>query len=107
MPSATPEIDGETTGRTHPGRVRCDWGTDYVSQTNDTDDKVSTYRCIDHRSVAEMRRKVGKRSKRNAVLRFILARGDKDEIAAWNQDLVRLLHVFNVRPIDSMWNPQT
>jgi hypothetical protein len=44
-----------------------------------------------------MRRKVNKRGKRNVVFRSILAKGDKDEIAAWNQDLVRILHVFNVR----------
>ena len=54
-----------------------------------------------------MRRKVDKRGKRNAALRFILAKKDKDEIAAWNQDLVRILHIFNVRPISSAENPRT
>jgi hypothetical protein len=49
--------------------------------------------------VAEMQRKVVKQSKRNAVVRFILAKGDKDKIAAWKQDLVRVLHVFKVRSI--------
>jgi hypothetical protein len=52
-----------------------------------------------------MRRKVGKRGKRNVVFRSILAKGDKDEIATWNQDLVRILHVFNVRSICSCWEP--
>jgi hypothetical protein len=62
---------------------------------------------IDHRSVAEMQRNVDKQGKRNAVSRFISAKGDKEKIAAWNQDLVRVLHVFNVRSIDPVGNPRT
>jgi hypothetical protein len=62
---------------------------------------------IDRRSVAEMQRNVDKRSKRNKVFRFILAKGDKDKIAAWNQDLIRVLHVFNVRSIRPVGNPRT
>jgi hypothetical protein len=57
--------------------------------------------------MGEIRRKVEKRGKRNVVFRSILAKGDKDEIVAWNQDLVRILHVFNVRSIGSVGNPQT
>jgi hypothetical protein len=49
--------------------------------------------------LAEIQRKVVKQGKRNTVVRFILAKGDKDKIAAWKQDLVRVLHVFNVRSI--------
>jgi hypothetical protein len=37
--SVAPEIDREAIGRTHSGRVRCDWRTDYVSQTSDMDDE--------------------------------------------------------------------
>ena len=33
------------------------------------------------------------------MFRFILAKGDKEKIAAWKQDLVRILHVFNVRSV--------
>jgi hypothetical protein len=40
-----------------------------------------------------------KQGKRNVAIRFILAKGDKERIAAWKQDLVRVLHVFNVRSI--------
>jgi hypothetical protein len=57
---------------------------------------------IDGRSVTEMQRKVDRRGKRSAVFRFILAKGDKDEIIAWNQELFRILHVFNVRSIGSV-----
>jgi hypothetical protein len=44
-----------------------------------------------------MQRKVVKRGKRNAISRFFLSKDDKDKIAAWKQDLVRILQVFNVR----------
>jgi hypothetical protein len=105
--SAPPETEGKTIGRTHPGRPRCDWGSDRVSQTSDSGDERRTYRCIDRRSVGEMRRKVDRRGKRNVVFRSILAKRDKEEIAAWNQDLVRILHVFNVRSIGPVGKLQT
>jgi hypothetical protein len=57
--------------------------------------------------MVEMQRNVDKQGKRNGFMRFILAKGDKDKIAAWNQELVRLLHVFNVSPTGSVGNPQT
>jgi hypothetical protein len=47
--------------------------------------------------VARIHRKVVKQGKRHAVYRFILAKGDKEKIVSWKQDLVRVLHVFNVR----------
>ena len=50
-----------------------------------------------------MQRKVAKRGRRRAVFRFILAKDDKDKIAGWKQDLVRILQVFNVRSLDSTW----
>ena len=56
---------------------------------------------IDRRSVTEMQRNVNKQVKRSAVARFFLAKGDKDKIVAWNQDLFRVLHVFNVCSIGS------
>jgi hypothetical protein len=105
--SAPSEIEGETTGRTHPGGPGCDWRSDRVSQTSDSGDERRTYRCIDRRSVGEIRRKVENRGKRNVAFRSILTKGDKDEIVALNQDLVRILHVFNVRSIGSVWDPQT
>ena len=62
---------------------------------------------INRRSVVEMQRRVVKRGKRNVVFQFVLAKGDKEKIAAWNQDLVRVLHVFNVRSISCVWNART
>ena len=54
---------------------------------------------LNRKSVVEMQRNVNKQGKRNPVSRFILAKGDKDKIAAWDQDLIRILHTFNVRSI--------
>jgi hypothetical protein len=49
-----------------------------------------------------MQGKVVKQGKRNAVYRFVLSKSDKDKIAAWKQDLIRILHVFNVRSVGSV-----
>ena len=51
-----------------------------------------------------MQKNVNKQGKRNVVIRFMLAKGDKDKIAGWNQDLFRVLHVFNVRSVGSVVN---
>jgi hypothetical protein len=56
--------------------------------------------------VAEIERKVVKRGKRSALSRFVLAKGDKDKIAAWNRDLDRVLHIFNVRLVRFVWYPR-
>jgi hypothetical protein len=61
----------------------------------------SAHRSLNRRALTEMQRKVVKRGKRNAVFRFFLSKDDKDKIAAWKQDLVRILQVFTVRPIGS------
>ena len=54
---------------------------------------------LDHRTLAEIQRKVVKQGKRHGFSRFVLAKSDKDKIAAWRQDLLRVLNVFNVRLI--------
>jgi hypothetical protein len=80
-----------------------------VSQTSDADDESLMHlrMTINRRSMVEMQRNVDKQSKRNGFIRFILAKGDKDKIAAWNQELFRLLHVFNVSSIGSIGDPRT
>jgi hypothetical protein len=80
-----------------------------VSQTSDVDHESPMHlrMTIDRRSMVEMQRNVDKQGKRNGFMRFILAKGDKDKIAAWNQELVRLLHVFNVSPTGSVDNRRT
>ena len=49
-----------------------------------------------HRTLAEIKQGVVKMGKRNAVSRLLHAKNDKEAIAAWRQDLNRVLHVFNV-----------
>jgi len=53
--------------------------------------------------VAEIQENIIKQSKRNAISRYIHAKNDKEKIAAWGSDLTRILHVFNVRSIVSIW----
>jgi hypothetical protein len=38
MSSTPPEVEGEKTGRTHRGCPRCDWKSNCVSHSSDTDD---------------------------------------------------------------------
>lgn len=49
------------------------------------------------RTVAAIQAKILRQEKRNPVSRLFHAKDDKDTIAAWKQDLNRMLHVFNVR----------
>ena len=56
----------------------------------------STHQRLNRRTLSGIQRKVVKQSKRNAMYQFILAKGAKEKIAAWKQDLVRVLHIFNV-----------
>jgi hypothetical protein len=107
MPRALSEIEGEAIGWTQPVRPRSDWTADRVSLTSNLHDKRSTYLRLNYRTVAEIQRKVVKHGKRNAVLRFILANSDRDKIAAWKEDLFRVLQVFNVRSLYSVEYSQT
>jgi hypothetical protein len=78
-----------------------------VSQNGDARAELPAYRRLDLRALVWIQRKVVKRGKRNAILRFILAKDDKDKIAAWKHDLFRILQVFNVRSIGSAGSSQT
>ena len=57
----------------------------------------------DLRAVAEIQRKVIKQGKRNVISRHLHAKNDKEKIAGWKSDLNKILHVFNVRSIGSVW----
>ena len=104
MPNPLSETEGKTIGSAHPGCPRRDWGPNHVSPITNTHAKLSgpIERCSNPRTVTEIERKVVKRGQRGPLSRFILSKGDKDKIAAWNQDLVRVLHIFNVRSIRSV-----
>ena len=56
---------------------------------------------FDHRTVAEIERKVVKLGKRSVVSGLFHSKNDNKRIAAWRLDLNRILHVFKVRPISS------
>jgi hypothetical protein len=103
MSDTLQEIEGETVGSTQPVCPGCDWSADHVSQTCSPHGERSTYRRLDRRTVAKIQGKVVKQGKRNALYRFVLSKTDKDKIAAWKQDFMRVLHVFNVRVIGSVW----
>ena len=57
---------------------------------------------LDRRTVAEIQRKVIKRSGRNAVSRLVHAKNDKEKITAWRLELNRIL---NVRLVIFVWFP--
>ena len=67
-----------------------------MSRIGDTHCERHTYQCLNRRTLGGIQKKVVKQGARNPVLRLILTKGDKEKIAAWKQDLVRVLHVFNV-----------
>ncbi|KAF9791182.1 hypothetical protein BJ322DRAFT_432487 [Thelephora terrestris] len=46
-------------------------------------------------TVAEIERKVKEESKRNAALRLLHAKSDKDKIAGWASDINKILQIFN------------
>ena len=99
MSSTRPEIEGETAEWAQPVNTGFDWRSDFVSRTRDTHTVSSTYQRLKHRTLEGIKQKVVKQGKRNAVLRFILAKSDKEKITVWKQDLARVLHIFNVRLI--------
>ena len=60
-----------------------------------------TYKCPNRRTVNRINRGVISRSKRPAGSRFLYAKDDQNVIATWKEDLIRVIHVFNVRSADS------
>ena len=58
---------------------------------------------VDHRTVKKIEEGVTERMKRNRVSMLFHARNDKETIASWKSDLVRILGVFNVRSVVYVW----
>jgi hypothetical protein len=80
--------------------MRGDQATDNVSYTNDTRFEQPTHDPrSDIRAVAAIQRRIIKQGKRNVALRYLHAKNDKEMIAAWKLDLIRIVDVFNVRSI--------
>ena len=74
-----------------------------MSQTSDAQFGSLADDILNRRTVAEIRRRVSKQSRRNTVSRLIHAKNDKDAIAAWKLDLNRVLQVFTVRSAPFNW----
>ena len=53
----------------------------------------------DRRIVAEIRGKVIKQGKRNAISQPTRSKNDEEAIATWRLGLNRILHIFNVRSV--------
>ena len=66
-----------------------------------------TYKGPNRRTTAEIQRNIVEKGKRHWVSGILGARGDKDAIAAWKQELVMILDVFNVRSLGSVGNSLT
>ena len=56
----------------------------------------------DCRAVAKIQKNIVRQSKRHAISRAFHAKNDKEAIAAWELDLNKILHVFNVRSSTSV-----
>ena len=52
---------------------------------------------------SEIKSKMGKPSKRKAIMQVFHARNDKEIIAGWRSDLNIVLDVFNVGSFRSFW----
>ena len=55
--------------------------------------------------MAEIQKNILNQGQRNVFSRLFHAKVDKDTVATWRQDLVRVLHVFNVRTVGSVLHP--
>lgn len=62
--------------------------------------RQAAYQYHDCRNVAEIQRKVlGEKIRKPASQR--LSKDDERMIATWRQNIDRILHIFNVRPVDA------
>ena len=73
-----------------------------MSLTSSVYTEQHIYRGPDCRTVTEIQKKIVVQGKRNPFSRALYARKDKDAIAAWGQDLDRILNIFNVRLVSSV-----
>ena len=68
-----------------------------MSQPNSAESGWLADGVLYHRTVAEIQRKIVKKSGRSTVSRLFNAKTDKETIAAWKLELNGILQVFNVR----------
>ena len=85
--------------------MRGDWGIDNVSLTSDGYCACFAHCALDRRTVAEIQGRIVGKRERGLLSRLAHAKNDKETIAAWRSDLIRILQVFNVRSAGSVRSP--
>ena len=68
-----------------------------MSRTSTTNTEGFTYEGLNRRTVAAIQKETVKMGERNMASQLLHKKEDKDMIAGWKQDLVRILHIINVR----------
>ena len=64
---------------------------------------AAAYLALDRRTVAGIQEKIIEKGGRSLLSRLAHAKSDKETITAWKLDLNRILHVFNVRSVITVW----
>ena len=73
-----------------------------MSSTNDVYCTRLAHCALVRRTVTEIQSKIVEKKERNLLSRLAQAKHDKETIAAWKLDLIRILQVFNVRSAGSV-----
>jgi len=73
-----------------------------VNPTNDPYYMRSAHRTPGRRTMAEIQGKIVEKRERGLLSRIAHAKHDKETIAAWKLDFIRILQVFNVRSVGSV-----
>jgi len=85
--------------------VRGDWEINNVGSISDAYRVSFTHCDLDRRTVAEIQGRIIGKRERGLLSRLAHAKNDKEIIAAWRLDLIRILQVFNVRSAGSVRLP--
>jgi len=62
-----------------------------------------THHALNRRTVAGIQKKIIEKRGRHLLSRILHAKNDKEAIPAWKLDLNRILHIFNVCPVITVW----
>ena len=63
--------------------------------------------CLNHRTAAEIRRKITTRGEGNIISQLFHRKKDKDTTTTWEYELGRILHTLNVRFVSPVRNSPT
>ena len=72
-----------------------------MSWINNSTSQCFTYQRPNRRTVAAIQKKIAEQGKRNVAARVFYAKRDKDKIATWELDFIRILQVYHVRSLGS------